>query len=70
MIYTDETKEAIVIFSGHAARKLLRMGYQIIDIKPDKSNRIKSVFVFRRENDIEKVLADITYEQNEDVFVK
>lgn len=68
--YTDEEKQAILIFSGHVARKLLKMGYTIVDVKPDKTNRIKTVFVFKRENNIEKVLAEITKKENEGIFAE
>lgn len=51
-------KESIIIFSPALARKLIKMGFQIVDIKPDKINPIKSVFVFKRnqaiENELEK----------------
>lgn len=70
MNYTDETKEAIIIFAGHVARKLLKMGYTIIDVKPDKKNKIKSVFVFKRENDIEKALHEIIYPERVDDFAE
>lgn len=63
MIYTDEAKEGIIIFAGKVARELLRRGYTIIDVKPDKTNKIKSIFVFRRENNIEKVLHEIAYKE-------
>ena len=50
-MYTSETKEAVVVMSGDVARQLLRKGYRIIDIKADKKNKIKSVFVFENEGD-------------------
>lgn len=34
------------IFTPYVARRLLRMGNPIIDIKPDKNNRDKTIFVF------------------------
>lgn len=61
MVYTSQEKDAIVIFTGRVARELLRKGYIIIDVKPDKKNKIKSVFVFKVENGLEKALAEITY---------
>lgn len=70
MIYTDQAKDAIVIFSGRVARELLRRGYTIIDVKPDKTNRIKSVFVFKRENNIEKVLKVLAEKENEGIFAE
>ncbi|HHV73425.1 MAG TPA: hypothetical protein GXX41_02005 [Thermoanaerobacterium sp.] len=45
-------KENIIIFSPALARKLIKMGFQIIDIKPDKINPVKSVFVFKRNQAI------------------
>ena len=64
MQFIDEQKEAIIILSGRVARELLRRGYTIIDVKPDKKNKIKSVFVFKFENNIDRVLADIVYSDN------
>lgn len=64
MQFADEQKKAIIIFSGKVARELLRRGYTIIDVKPDKKNKIKSVFVFKFENNIDRVLADIVYSDN------
>ena len=42
-------KDAIIIFTAKKARELLRKGYTIIDIKPDKTDpdNKRSVFVFK-----------------------
>ncbi len=44
-------KKAITIFTANKARELLKEGYTIIDIKPDKNDPEgkRSVFVFRNE---------------------
>ncbi len=44
-------KKAITIFAANKARELLKEGYTIIDIKPDKNDPEgkRSVFVFRNE---------------------
>jgi predicted GNAT superfamily acetyltransferase len=55
-----EKQQGIVVLSGKVTRELLRRGYSIIDVKADKTNKDKSVFVFRRENYIESVLAELT----------
>lgn len=34
------------IFTPYVARRLLRMGNPIYDIKPDKKNKDKTIFVF------------------------
>ena len=42
-------KDAIIIFTAKKARELLRKGYKMIDIKPDKTDpdNKRSVFVFQ-----------------------
>ena len=64
MFYTDEKKDAIVIFTGKTARYLLKLGYTIIDVKPDKKNKIKSVFVFKKESGIDKAISDYLYDKD------
>lgn len=58
-------KKDIVIFSANVARRLLRDGYIIIDIKPDKKDTsgMKTVFVFRNENNIMKKIEEYKKEQ-------
>lgn len=52
MIYME--KKAITIFTANVARKLLKDGYTLVDIKPDKTDfdGKRTVFVFRNENNI------------------
>lgn len=47
-------KTAITIFTAKLARMLLKDGFTVIDIKPDKTDEDgkRSVFVFRNENNI------------------
>ena len=61
----NNCKQSVIVFDGETARKLLRLGYTIIDVKPDKRNKIKSVFVFRYENDIDRAIATVN---QEDIF--
>ena len=42
-----EQKETKLIFQSDLARHLLRKGYEIIDIKPQKENSMSTVFVFK-----------------------
>lgn len=46
-----QSKETIVIFTAKKARNLLKKGYTIVDIKPDKTDiyNKRSVFVFKNE---------------------
>ena len=43
----DEIKNTKAIFSARTARQLLRLGNTIIDIKPNRDNKEKTVFIFR-----------------------
>lgn len=47
-------KKAITIFTASTARRLIKDGYKVIDIKPDKTDvdGKRSVFVFENENNI------------------
>ena len=47
-------RNTIVIFTAKLARNLLKDGFTIVDIKPDKTDEDnkRSVFVFRNENHI------------------
>lgn len=40
----DKTK---LIFKPYIARKLLKEGHQIVDIKPDHTDPVRTVFVFK-----------------------
>lgn len=44
-------KAAITIFTARLARKLLKEGFTLIDVKPDKTDFSgkRSVFVFKNE---------------------
>lgn len=42
-----DNKEFKIIFNPGCARKLLHAGCNICDIKPDKENRDKTLFVFK-----------------------
>lgn len=47
-------KREVIIFSANVARRLLKDGYTITDIKPDKTDEDgkRTVFVFKNENNI------------------
>ena len=46
-----QKKEHIIIFSAKRARELLKKGYSIVDIKPDKEDPDgkRTVYVFKYE---------------------
>lgn len=48
------------IFTPYVARKLLKMGNPIYDIKPMKENRDKTIFIFEITEKFEKDMAIAT----------
>ncbi|WP_352399007.1 hypothetical protein [Anaerotignum sp.] len=53
-------KDSIIIFTAKAARKLLKSGFTIIDIKPDKNDidGKRSVFVFEYTEELMEKLKE------------
>lgn len=54
-------KDRIIVFTAKMAKKLLRMGYTIIDIKQDKYDEEgkRSVFFFKNENNLELAIKSL-----------
>lgn len=65
LIYLDENKTKVVIFSGKIANDLLSKGYRIIQVLPDKRNKIRTVFVFEANKDIETTILLLTKNSSE-----
>ena len=63
----NESVNSKLVFSPTIARHLLKMGNQIIDIKADKNDQKRTVFVFLKdgkfESDFNTVLNDIQDER-------
>jgi hypothetical protein len=55
-------KEYKLVFNAGVARKLLKMGVAIVDIKADRANKDKTVFVFKRSPEFEAAFAQINDE--------
>ncbi len=53
-------RESILIFTAELAKKLLKLGYTIIDIKPNKENKERTVFVFKNSDELEANLRELT----------
>ena len=52
-------KEVITVFTAKVARKLLKEGYQIVDIKPDRldPDHKRTLFLFKNEDGLmEKII--------------
>jgi len=48
------------IFAPNTARRLLKMGNTIIDIKPNKDNHEKTIFIFKDDEKLRKDLSAIS----------
>ena len=47
------------IFTPFVARNLLKMGNPIVDIKPDKNNKDKTIFIFEETEKFKKDMASV-----------
>lgn len=54
-----EEKKAKLIFNAGLSRALLKRGAKIIDIKPNRDNPAKSVFVFECDDVFESVFQEL-----------
>ena len=55
-------KEYISIFKPQRVRKLLKKGFNIYDIKADKNNLDRTIFIFKNSEELQKEL-DILIKQ-------
>jgi hypothetical protein len=55
-------KEYKLVFNAGVSRRLLKMGIPIADIKSDRTNPDKTVFVFKRTPEFETAFTQINKE--------
>lgn len=53
-------KDTILVITAQLARRLLKEGYKIVDIKPDKNNHDRTVFIFKNENGLQDKIREFT----------
>lgn len=58
----DIKKEYKLVFNAGVARRLIRMGINVADIKSDRTNPDKTVFVYKRTPEFEAAFAQINKE--------
>ena len=58
-IKEKDMRKSRLVFDAKIARKLLKMGYVVIDIKPNRENTDKSIFVFENTDEFKQALAQI-----------
>lgn len=57
-----DTRVSRLVTDPRIARKLLKKGFVVIDIKPNKSNPDKSVFIFENTEEFKVALEEVTAE--------
>ena len=69
----NNKKEYKLVFNAGVARQLIRMGINIADIKADRSNPDKTVFVFKNDDrfqeEFERVNREIAAAKETDVVL-
>lgn len=58
-IGVKDTRKSRLIFDAKIARKLLKQGFVVIDIKPNRENMEKSIFVFENTEEFKQALTQI-----------
>lgn len=51
-------KNHITVFNAGLAKKLIKMGYIVRDIEPNKENPLKTVFFFEDSAEIKNIIKD------------
>lgn len=51
-------KNNITVFNAGLAKKLIKMGYVVRDIEPNKENPLKTVFFFDASEEIKNIIND------------
>jgi hypothetical protein len=54
-----DTRKSRLIFDAKIARKLLKQGFVVIDIKPNRENTDKSIFVFENTEEFKQALVKL-----------
>ena len=61
-IKEKDTRKSRLNFDANIARKLLKQGFVVIDIKPNRENTEKSIFVFENTEEFKIALTKIMEE--------
>lgn len=51
----------IIVFKRSLAQKLVKQGYQIVDIQPDRKDEGRTVFFFKNEEGLMEKIHDLTH---------
>lgn len=69
----NNKKEARLVFNMGVGRALLKVGCQVIDVKPDRSNPDKTVLVFKNDElfqtEFERINREIAAAREADIVL-
>jgi len=58
-------KNNITVFNAGLAKKLIKMGYIVRDIQPNRENPLKTVFFFDASEEIKKIIKNYKIRKKE-----
>lgn len=61
----EDVRNGVVVIKAFVAKALIKKGYQIIDIKPDRNYRGHTIFIFRDEGTIREDLRCLIAEERQ-----
>jgi microcystin degradation protein MlrC len=59
---TKQMKEAQLVFNMGVARRLIKRGCEVVDLKPDRENTDKTIVVFKNDEHFRAEFAKINEE--------
>jgi|GEM_PF-1486967 len=61
----EDVRNGVVVIKAMNAKALIKKGYQVIDIKPDRNYRGRTIFIFRDEGTIREELSRMLAENRQ-----
>ena len=69
-----DTRKSRLVFDAKMARKLLKQGFVVIDIKPNRENTDKTIFVFENTDEfkiaLEKLMDELKAKKETEVEIE
>ena len=69
-----DTRKSRLVFDAKMARKLLKQGFVVIDIKPNRENTDKTIFVFENTDEfkvaLEKLMDELKAKKESEIEIE
>lgn len=69
-----DTRKSRLVFDAKMARKLLKQGFVVIDIKPNRENTDKTIFVFENTDEfkvaLEKLMDELKAKKETEIEIE